>query len=146
MTDAADAVTSAAPSRAKIIVRVLLLGVTGVAFYLVLPGLIAMFGSLPQLETVFPAWFVPIFLLEAAAFASIWVLMRIALHTDKWFDVACAQLTGNALSRALPGGAAAAGAVVGAAAGCAVTPSVTRAFPSARTPSVRRRVGAGAPR
>ena len=109
MTDGVDSLAPAAPSRAKIVVRVLILGVTGVALYLVLPGLIAMFGSLPQLETVFPAWFVPIFLLEAAAFASIWVLMRITLHTDKWFDVACAQLTGNALSRALPGGAATGG-------------------------------------
>ena len=80
--------------------RVLVLVVTGVALYLVLPGLIAMFGSLPQLEAVFPAWFVPIFVLEAAAFGCIWILMRIALHTDKWFDIACAQLSGNALSRA----------------------------------------------
>jgi uncharacterized protein (TIRG00374 family) len=92
--------------------RVLVLAVTGVALYLVLPGLIAMFGSLPQLEAVFPAWFVPIFVLEAAAFFCIWALMRIALHTDKWFDVACAQLSGNALSRALPGGAATGGATM----------------------------------
>jgi len=83
--------------------------VTGLAFYLVLPGLIAMFGSLPQLEAVFPAWFVPIFVLEAAAFGCMWILMRIALDTGNWFDVACAQLTGNALSRALPGGAATGG-------------------------------------
>ena len=98
--------------RGKIVMRVLMLVVTGVALYLVLPGLIVMFGSLPQLEAVFPAWFVPIFVLEAAAFFCIWALMRIALHTDKWFDVACAQLTGNALSRALPGGAATGGATM----------------------------------
>lgn len=104
--------TAASPSRARIVVRVLMLVVTGVALYLVLPGLIAMFGSLPQLEAVFPAWFVPIFVLEAAAFFCIWALMRIALHTDKWFDVACAQLSGNALSRALPGGAATGGATM----------------------------------
>jgi uncharacterized protein (TIRG00374 family) len=89
--------------------RMLMLLVTGVALYLVLPGLIAMFGSLPRLESVFPAWFVPILVLEAAAFWCMWALMRIALHTDAWFDVACSQLTGNALSRALPGGAATGG-------------------------------------
>jgi uncharacterized protein (TIRG00374 family) len=99
----------ALPSRRAVITRVLLLLVTLVAFYLVLPGLIEMFGDLPRLRTVFPAWFVPIFLLEAAAFACTWELMRIALDTDGWFDVACAQLTGNALSRALPGGAATGG-------------------------------------
>ena len=103
---------AAVPSHRRIALRLLMLVVTGVALYLVLPGLIAMFGSLPQLEEVFPAWFVPIFVLEAAAFWCIWALMRIALHTDKWFDVACAQLTGNALSRALPGGAATGGATM----------------------------------
>jgi uncharacterized protein (TIRG00374 family) len=96
-------------ARRKVVVRILMLLVTGLAFYLVLPGLIAMFGSLPQIEAVFPAWFVPIFVLEAAAFGCMWILMRIALDTDNWFDVACAQLTGNALSRALPGGAATGG-------------------------------------
>jgi uncharacterized protein (TIRG00374 family) len=101
-----------APSRVKVVMRVVVLVVTVIALYLVLPGLIAMFGSLPRLQTVFPAWFVPVFVLEAAAFWCIWALMRIALHTDKWFDVACAQLTGNALSRALPGGAATGGATM----------------------------------
>jgi uncharacterized protein (TIRG00374 family) len=89
--------------------RVLLLLVTLIALYLVLPGLIDLFGDLPRLRTVFPAWFVPIFVLEAASFVCIWELTRIALDTDGWFDVACAQLTGNALSRALPGGAATGG-------------------------------------
>ena len=112
MTEPADTTDRDARARSRVVFRLLMLVVTGVALYLVLPGLIVMFGSLPQLEDVFPAWFVPIFLLEAAAFGCIWALMRIALHTDKWFDVACAQLTGNALSRALPGGAATGGATM----------------------------------
>ena len=88
MTDPVDAIDRDAHARSHVILRLLMLVVTAVALYLVLPGLIAMFGSLPQLEAVFPAWFVPIFVLEAAAFACIWALMRIALHTDKWFDIA----------------------------------------------------------
>jgi uncharacterized protein (TIRG00374 family) len=88
-----------------------MLVVTGVALYVVAPSLIATFGSLPQLETVFPAWFVPIFLLEAIAFVCIWQLIRVALNTDAWFDVGTSQLAGNALSRALPGGAATGGAL-----------------------------------
>jgi uncharacterized protein (TIRG00374 family) len=59
---------------------------------------------------VFPAWFVPIGVLEALAFVCIWELQRIALSTKNWFDVATAQLAGNALSRALPGGVATGGA------------------------------------
>ncbi len=88
-----------------------MLVVTGVALYVVAPSLIATFGSLPQLETVFPAWFVPIFVLEAVAFVCIWQLIRVALNTDAWFDVGTSQLAGNALSRALPGGAATGGAL-----------------------------------
>ncbi|HZR12411.1 MAG TPA: YbhN family protein [Acidimicrobiia bacterium] len=69
-----------------------------------------MFHDLPRLRSVFPLWFLPIFLFEAAAFVSMWELMRVALGTKAWFDVACAQLAGNALSRALPGGVATGGA------------------------------------
>jgi uncharacterized protein (TIRG00374 family) len=85
--------------------------ITGVSLYIVAPSLIATFGSLPQLEGVFPAWFVPIGLLEAIAFVCIWILIRVALATDGWFDVATSQLAGNALSHALPGGAATGGAL-----------------------------------
>ena len=85
--------------------------ITGVPLYIVAPSLIATFGSLPQLEAVFPAWFVPILLLEALAFGCIWLLIRVALDTDGWFDVSTSQLAGNALSHALPGGAATGGAL-----------------------------------
>jgi uncharacterized protein (TIRG00374 family) len=85
--------------------------ITGVSLYVVAPSLIATFGSLPQLEGVFPAWFVPIGLFEALAFGCIWLLIRVALNTDAWFDVASSQLAGNALSHALPGGAATGGAL-----------------------------------
>lgn len=109
MIASADDTLDQSRTRRKLIFRILLLLVTGLAFYLVLPGLVAMFGSLPQLEEVYPAWFMPILVLEAAAFVCMWILMRTALDTDNWFDIACAQLTGNALSRALPGGAATGG-------------------------------------
>jgi uncharacterized protein (TIRG00374 family) len=96
--------------RRKTIGRVFFLTLTAVSFYVVFPGLIAFLGNIPRLRSVFPLWFVPIFVLEGLAFASIWALLRIALRTSGWFDVACAQLSGNALSRALPGGAATGGA------------------------------------
>jgi uncharacterized protein (TIRG00374 family) len=109
--DALPAPEPTLPRGRKLIGRALMLVVTGVALYVVAPSLIATFGSLPQLETVFPAWFVPIFLLEAIAFVCIWQLIRVALNTDAWFDIATSQLAGNALSRALPGGAATGGAL-----------------------------------
>jgi len=85
--------------------------VTGVSLYIVAPSLIATFGSLPKLADVFPAWFVAIFVFESLAFVSIWELIRVALVTKGWFDVACSQLVGNAVSRAFPGGAATGGAL-----------------------------------
>jgi len=96
--------------RRKAVVRGLFFVVTAISLYIVLPSLIALFNDLPRLRSVFPAWIVPIFALEAAAFVCIWELQRIALRTTAWFDVACAQLAGNALSRALPGGVATGGA------------------------------------
>ena len=70
--------------------------ITRIALYIVAPSLIATFsGSLPQLEGVFPAWFVPIFVLEALAFVCIWLLIRVALDTDGWFDVSTWQVRGR---------------------------------------------------
>jgi uncharacterized protein (TIRG00374 family) len=88
-----------------------MLVVTGVSLYIVAPSLVATFGSLPKLADVFPAWFVLIFVFEALAFVCIWELIRVALATHGWFDVACSQLAGNAASHALPGGAATGGAL-----------------------------------
>jgi uncharacterized protein (TIRG00374 family) len=96
--------------RRTVVKRLLVLLVTAISFYVVAPSLIELFGDIPKLADVFPLWFVPIFVFEALAFVSIWELLRVALKTTAWFDVACAQLTGNALSRALPGGAATGGA------------------------------------
>jgi uncharacterized protein (TIRG00374 family) len=100
-----------ATSRRKLVVRSLAVLIAGVSLYVVGPGLIAAFGSVPELADVFPAWFALVFLLEVLAFVCIWELLRIALGTRSWFDVACSQLAGNALSRVLPGGAATGGAL-----------------------------------
>ena len=96
--------------RRRIVIRIIGLLITAISLYVVLPGLIRLFGDIPALRSVFPAWFVPVFVLESLAFVSIWELQRIAIGTHNWFDVATAQLAGNALSRALPGGVATGGA------------------------------------
>jgi uncharacterized protein (TIRG00374 family) len=96
--------------RRKVVGRVFYLTVTAISLYIVFPGLVELWGNIPKLRSVFPLWVVPIFALEAMAFVSMWALLRIALRANGWFDIACAQLTGNALSRALPGGVATGGA------------------------------------
>jgi uncharacterized protein (TIRG00374 family) len=98
-------------SRRRIIGRVVLLAATAICLYVLAPSLLKTFGSLPQLREVFYAWFPVVAGLEALVFVSVWQLTRLALGTRGWFDVACSQLAGNALSRGLPGGAATGGTV-----------------------------------
>jgi uncharacterized protein (TIRG00374 family) len=88
-----------------------LLAITLVSLYLLLPGLIAVFGSwrsLSHLDWVFAVLVLPC---EVASLVCIWELDRIALRNAAWFPVAAAQLAGNAVGRILPGGGATATAV-----------------------------------
>jgi len=86
--------------------KVIIAVVAGIAIYLAFPSLVAVFGSWPKLASLQPLWFGAAVLAEAAHFAcTIW-LQRIALQTKAWFSVATSQLTGNAISSVVPGGAA----------------------------------------
>jgi uncharacterized protein (TIRG00374 family) len=91
--------------------RLVVVLVAGVALYLVLPELIAVFHSWPRLATLNLLWFVPAMLAEGAHFACTFSLQRIALRTKAWFSVITAQLAGNSISLIVPGGAAAGAAV-----------------------------------
>ncbi len=91
--------------------RLIVVLVAGVALYLVLPELFAVFHSWPRLETLDLLWFVPALVAEVAHFACTFSLQRIALRTKAWFPVITAQLAGNAISLIVPGGAAAGAAV-----------------------------------
>ena len=90
------------PIAKKVIIAV----VAGIAIYLAFPSLVAVFGSWPKLASLQPWWFGAALIAEAAHFAcTIW-LQRIALRTKAWFSVATSQLSGNAISLIVPGGAA----------------------------------------
>ncbi len=91
--------------------RGLLLVVTAVGLYVVAPSLLTVFDAWPRLGDVQPLWFLVVVALEGASFGSLWVLLRIALRTDNWFDIASSQLASNAASRIVPGGAASGGVV-----------------------------------
>lgn len=90
--------------------RGLLLVVTAVSLYLLLPSLIAVFSSFRSLSHLDWPWAVLVLVAEAASSVSLWELDRIALRTRSWFAVACAQLSGNAVGRIIPGGGATAAA------------------------------------
>jgi uncharacterized protein (TIRG00374 family) len=80
--------------------------VTAISLYLLLPSLVAVFGSWRSLGHLDWPWAVLALAAEAASFGCIWWLDRIALRTSDWFPVAAAQLSGNAVGRIVPGGSA----------------------------------------
>ena len=94
-----------------VVKRSVVVGVSGVALYLVLPELIAVFHSWPKLITLNLLWFIPAIVAEGAHFVCTFSLQRIALRTKAWFSVITAQVSGNAISLIVPGGAAAGAAV-----------------------------------
>ncbi len=99
------------PGRRRVITvrNVLVLGVTGIGFYVVYPSLARVFSAGPLLATINPLWGIPIVAAEAASFVCIWALLRLALGVQEWFPIASAQLASNAFSRIVPGGVAAGG-------------------------------------
>ncbi|HEY5098855.1 MAG TPA: flippase-like domain-containing protein [Gaiellaceae bacterium] len=84
----------------------LLLLVTAVSLYLLLPSLLAVFSAFGSLSHLDWPWAVLVLVSESASSVSLWELDRIALRTRSWFAVACAQLSGNAVGRIIPGGGA----------------------------------------
>lgn len=94
-----------------VVKRSIVVGVSGVALYLVLPEVIDVFHAWPRLVTLNLLWFIPALMSEGIHFVCTFSLQRIALRTKAWFSVITAQLAGNAISLIVPGGAAAGAAV-----------------------------------
>lgn len=91
--------------------RIALIVVMAITFYVVAPSLLKVLGSWPELTSVAPYWLFPVVIAEVLSFACAIALQRLALRTDQWFCVATSQLSGNALSQIIPGGAAAGAAL-----------------------------------
>lgn len=91
--------------------RVVLLAIAGVSLYLVGPAVLEVFSSWPRVKKLDPLLLQLIVLAQLAAYACLWVVMRIALHAREWLPVITSQLAGNAAARVLPGGGAAGGAL-----------------------------------
>ena len=91
--------------------RGLLLAVTAVSLYLLAPALLEVFGAYDELDEIAPLWFVAMVVLQIGSYACMWAIQRIALRTDRWFEVVTSQLAANSFGRVVPGGVAAAGAL-----------------------------------
>lgn len=97
--------------RAKLAVRAVLLTLTIIALYVLWPSLLVVFNAWPSLRSLNPIWFAVMLLVEGASYVCMWGLLRVALRTCRWSVVANSQLASNAVSRIVPGGAAAGGAM-----------------------------------
>ena len=95
----------------KIVVRVVAIGITGLALYVVLPSLTRVIAEWPQLSKLSPIWLIGALLAETASFACAYALQRLVLRTKKWLAVVAAGLAGNAVTNVLPAGDAAGAAV-----------------------------------
>ena len=91
--------------------RGVLLVLAAASLYLLLPSLLAVFGSWRSLSHLDWPFAVLVLACEVASYVWLWQLDRIALRTKRWFPVATAQLAGNLAGRILPGGGATAAAL-----------------------------------
>ncbi len=80
--------------------------VAGVSLYLVFPAITEVLASWPRLSTLDPRWFALAIAAEIAHFTCTFALQRLALRTRAWFPVITSQLSGNAITLIMPGGAA----------------------------------------
>jgi uncharacterized protein (TIRG00374 family) len=94
------------PPWRSIVKKTVMALVAGITLYLVFPSLAAVFGSFPKLTSLDPIWFTFAVALQVAHFTCTIALQRIALRTKAWFSVTTSQLSGNAISLIVPGGAA----------------------------------------
>jgi uncharacterized protein (TIRG00374 family) len=94
-----------------VVKRAVVVAITGVAIYLVLPSITEVIASWPRLSTLHPTWFALAVAAQAGQFVCTFALQRLALRTRAWFTVVTAQLSGNAVSKIIPAGAAAGAAV-----------------------------------
>src|SRR5829696_8681741 len=95
----------------RIATRAVLLLLTGISLYLLLPSLVSVFGSWRELADLRPQWFAIALAFEAVSFVSTWALQRVALGAPSWFAVGTSQLAANAFGRIVPGGMASTGAL-----------------------------------
>jgi hypothetical protein len=92
-----------ATSRRQYLKSGLLLVVSAVSLYLLLPSLLSVFSSWRSLLRVDWRFGVLVLLFEVASSVCLWEVNRIALGSKGWFPVACSQLAGNAVGRIVPG-------------------------------------------
>jgi uncharacterized membrane protein YbhN (UPF0104 family) len=97
--------------RSKFAKRAILLAVTAVSIYLVIPSLSATFSSWPELQRLREGSLLIMTGLTVLSLISFWILLGLCLRSKAWVLMATSQLASAAIARILPGGSATATAV-----------------------------------
>ncbi len=88
------------------VARVVLLVLTGICIYLLLPKVTEVFEAWDQLHKVDPRWIPVIVGAEVLSFMTIWMMQKLALPECTWFAVITTHLAGNAFNKVTPLGGA----------------------------------------
>ena len=87
------------------------LGITAVSLYLVMPSVVEVFSSWPELERLRPGSLVIMAMLVLLSLCCLWFLIGLCVRSTDWALLATTQLASSAIARIVPGGAATATAV-----------------------------------
>jgi len=101
-----EEVVATGRSRWRLLGRLLFIVVGVVSLYVLAPRLLDVWEEAPRIESIGWAGLLAMVLLEACSFAAVWQLQKIVVPELDTFSAATAQLSANAVSRAVPGGAA----------------------------------------
>lgn len=97
-----------APSRGALIKRIIVLALLAVCVYVLGPSVLATLNAWPQVSQISWVWLIAMLAAQVVTNVCLFWLQAMAMRTRRWFAVITAELAGGAVSRALPGGAAAA--------------------------------------
>jgi len=100
-----------APSRGVMVKRIVILSLLAICVYVLGPSVLSTLDAWPQVTQISWLWLIAMGAAQIAANACLIWLQALAMRSTHWFAITTAELSGGAVSRALPGGGAAAAGV-----------------------------------
>jgi uncharacterized membrane protein YbhN (UPF0104 family) len=101
-----EAIVASARSKWRFVGRILFFVFSALSLYVLAPQLLDVWEEAPRIEAIGWVGLASMLLLEGCSFFAVWQLQRIIVPELDTFSAATAQLSANAVSRAVPGGAA----------------------------------------
>ena len=90
--------------------RIVALAVTALVLYGLAPAVLEVFGAFDELDDFEPLWWIAVLGTQVGGLLCFFAVQKVSLPGASWFAVITSNLTGGALGRLIPGGAATAAA------------------------------------